>query len=245
MKRTHKLIASCAGLAVVAGVAVACFTFLGEGPASIPAKAPANVAASVAAPSAKAVATVATGSTTVGEPQIIMDADFAVAFDTLDQLQKAATVIVKGQVAGISYLDFNGATYTKVTLKVAESLKGKVAAGDQITVMEVGGVTTMAAVKGDKFGAPTKEDAETKVKVLMEGAPLSQVGDNVLYFLGTGSIGVVPGTYYVPLGAYQGRFAIDGGVAKRFVPADATGKYTSLAIDEKAVDSTIAQASAQ
>lgn len=237
MKRTHKLIASFAGLAVVAGAAVACFTLIGGTPAGTP--------ASAAAQSSNVVAAAATGNTTVGGPQVIMNADFAVSYTSLDQLKKAADVIARGEVTEVSYLDFNGATYTKVTLKVGSVLKGKVAAGDEIVIAEVGGVTTMAAVKGDKFGAPTKEDADTKVKVLMEGAPLTQVGDEVLYFLGTGSIGVVEGTYYVPLGAYQGRFAIDGGVAKRFVPADASSKYTSLAIDEKAVDSAIAQAPAE
>jgi hypothetical protein len=237
MKRTHKLIASFAGLAVVAGAAVACFTFIGGAAASAPAGVPAQ--------SSNAVATAATGGNTAGEPQVMMSADFAVSYTSVDQLKGAAAIIVRGEVTGVSYLDFNGAAYTKVTLKVGECLKGKVAPGDEITVAEIGGVTTMAAVKGDKFGEPTKEDADTKVKVLLEGAPLTQVGDKVLYFLGVGKIGVVPGTYYVPLGAYQGRFAIDDGVAKRFVPADASDKYTSLAIDEKAVDSTITQAAAE
>ena len=233
MKRMRTLIASFAGLAVVAGAAVACFALIGGTPAAAPAQ------------SDKVVATAATGSTTVGEPTVLMSADMTVGYNTLAQLDQAADVVARGDVTAVSYLDFNGATYTKVTLKVAECLKGKVAAGSEITVMEVGGVTTMAAVKGDKFGAPTKEDADTKVKVLLEGAPLTQVGDQVLYFLGTGEIGVVPGTYYVPMGAYQGRFKIDAGVAKRFVPADASSKYTSLAIDATAVDSTIAQTAAE
>ena len=234
MNRMHKVIASLAGLAVLAAAIVVSFMLLGNSPASVPQN------------DVNAVATAApTAETTVGQPEVVMDADFAVGYNSVPQLAKAADVIVRGEATDVSYLDFNTATYTKVTLKVAKCYKGSIAAGDQITIMEVGGITTMAAVKGDKFGATTKEDADTQVKVTLEGAPLTQVGEKSLYFLGVGKIDVVPGTYYVPMGAFQGHFKIDSGVAKRFVPADASSKYTSLAIDESAVDSTMTQAAVQ
>ena len=170
-------------------------------------------------------------------------ADFAVVYANVGQLKKAADLIVRGEVTEVSYLDFNSTAYTRVTLKVSKCLKGDVAAGEEITIAEVGGVTSMATVKGDKFGAPTELDAKTEVTVLLDGAPLSEVGEECLYFLGTGSIGVVPGTYYVPLGAFQGRFKVDKDVAKRFVPADwAEGSYTELPIAESAIDQTVLRA---
>jgi hypothetical protein len=176
-------------------------------------------------------------------PTVIASADFAVVYSSISQLKKAADVIVRGEVTDVSYLDFNSSAYTKVTLKVSKCLKGDVAPGDELTILEVGGVTSMATLKGDKFGAPTALDADTKVSVQLDGAPLTDVGDKCVYFLGTGSIGVVPGTYYVPLGAFQGRFKIDNASAKRFVPADwQGGKYTALRMAESAVDQTVLEA---
>jgi hypothetical protein len=175
-----------------------------------------------------------------------MSADFAVGYSSIGQLKQAADLVVRGDVVDVSYLDFNSCAYTKVTLKVSKSFKGDAAEGDEITILEVGGITTMATIKGDKFGTPTKEDSETKVKVLLDGAPLTREGETCLYFLGQGSIGIVSGAYYVPMGAFQGRFKIDNGAAKRFVPSDWQGtKFTALAMDETAVDDTVTQAAVQ
>jgi hypothetical protein len=188
-------------------------------------------------------ATAVDEATPAAQPMVMASADFAVVYTGVDQLEKAADLVVRGEVTEVSYLDFNSTAYTKVTFKVSKCLKGDAAAGEKITVLEVGGVTSMATVKGDKFGAPTELDARTKVTVLLDGAPLSEVGEECLYFLGTGSIGVVPGTYYVPLGAFQGRFKIDNAGAKRFVPADWTeGDYTELPMARDAVDQTVLRA---
>jgi hypothetical protein len=175
-------------------------------------------------------------------PTVIASADFTVHYADLGQLKKAAEVIVRGEVVGVSYLDFNSTAYTSTTFKVSECLQGGFGAGDEITIVEVGGVTTMAAVNGDKFGAPTDRDLDTKVSVLLDGAPLSEVGDKCLYFLGPGSIGVVPGAYYVPLGAFQGRFKITDSLAERFVPAGWGGEYTSLPMAEDAIDKAVLRA---
>lgn len=179
-------------------------------------------------------------------PTVTASADFAVVYESLNQLKKTADLIVRGEVTQVSYLDFNSTAYTKVTFRVSKCLKGDVAAGKEMTIVEVGGVTSMATVNGDKFGAPTQMDAETQVSVLLDGAPLSEVGDKCVYFLGAGSIGVVPGVYYVPLGAFQGRFKIDNAVAERFVPVDwQRGKYTALRMVESAIDQTVLRAEAE
>lgn len=194
----------------------------------------AQPAASAAMPTAAAVS---------AAPTVIVNADFAVLYSSLAQLKDAADLIVRGQVTDVSYLDFNSTAYTAVTLAVSKCFKGDVAAGDEITIVEVGGVTTMATVEGDKFGPTTQADENTKVSVQLEGAPLTQVGDKCVYFLGTGTIGVVPGTYYVPLGSFQGRFKVDNGVAKRFVPSDwQSNKYTALPIADTAIDQTVTAA---
>ena len=240
MRRFHKMLAFVAAPVIVAAAIVLSVTLLGgHGATATPetalAAAPlaAGTSASVADPSAAL-------------QEVVMSADFAVGYSSVGQLKKAAALVVRGEVTDVSYVDFNTCAYTRVTFKVSKCFKGDVAVGDEITIMEVGGITTMASVKGDKFGATTREEANTKVKVLLDGAPLTQVGEECLYFLGTGDIGVVSGTYYVPMGAFQGRFEIDNGVAKRFVPADMQGtKFTALAMDEPTVDATLSQAAVE
>jgi hypothetical protein len=179
---------------------------------------------------------------TVGLPTVTASADFTVVYADLGQLKKAATVIVRGEVIQVAYLDFNSTAYTNVTFRVSKCLKGDIAPGDEIAIAEVGGVTSMATVDGDRYGPPTAKDAETKVSVLLDGAPLSEIGDECLYFLALGSIGVVPGTYYVPLGAFQGRFKTQGALAERFVPVGWGAGYTSLPMVESAIDQTVLRA---
>jgi hypothetical protein len=231
------MIASLIGIAVLAVAIVVSFLLIGADPAT----------QKVDVGNMVTLAAAATSTTVVTEPmqEHILSADFAVGYTSVAQLEAAADLVVRGEVVAVSYLDFNTATQTKVTLKVNKCFKGGVAAGEEITILEPGGITTVANVVGDKFGAPTKEQAETKVKVLLDGAPLTQVGDKCLYFLGKGDVAVVSGAYYVPMGAFQGRFTIDDGVAKRFVPADFGAKYTALPMDESAIDDTVAKATAE
>jgi hypothetical protein len=236
MKRHRRMIVSCLALAALASVIALSSMLVGSG---VPKVAPESAQAAV-------LASAPAADTSVALPEVVMNADFAVGYSSIGQLKEAADLVVRGEVVDVSYLDFNSCAYTKVTLKVSKCFKGGAAEGDEITILEVGGVTTMATIKGDKFGTPTKEDSATKVKVLLDGAPLTREGETCLYFLGQGSIGIVSGDYYVPMGAFQGRFKIDNGAAKRFVPTDwQGGKYTALSVDESSVDNTVTQAAAE
>ncbi len=239
MKLSGRAIASFAGVAVLAAAIVASFMLLGSGVPVQPGQA--DVIAGLGA------GTIAEPAAADGAqlPEQILSCDFAVVYTSVGQLKSVSDLVVRGEVTDVSYLDFNTVVYTKLTLTVAKCFKGDAGVGDEVTILEPGGITTQAYVVGDKFGGPTKADTETKVKVLVDGAPLTQLGDTCLFFLGTGDISVVPGTYYVPMGSFQGRFKIDNGAAKRFVPADWGSKYTSLSMDESTVDSTVAQAAGQ
>lgn len=188
---------------------------------------------------AQAVATdLQTDSGPIGT--IVASTDFTVNYSSLAQLMEAADVAVRGEIVRVSYLDFNSTAYTRTILKVSECLKGDIKAGQEIAIAEVGGITTMAAVNEGKFGPATAEALTTKVRVLLNGAPLSEVGEECLYFLGLGEIGVLPDVYYVPMGAFQGRFVIRNGMAERFVPLDRPGAdYTSLATVESAIDQAV------
>jgi hypothetical protein len=237
MKLSPRMIASLAGIAVIAAAIVVSFVLIDGAPATQSADTPQVVTLVVPSTSTTAV--------TEQMQEHVLTADFAVGYTSIAQLTEAADVVVRGEVVAVSYLDFNTATHTKVTFRVDKCLKGGIAAGEEIAILEPGGITTMANIVGDKFGTPTKEQAETKVKVLLEGSPLSEVGETCLYFLGVGDIPIVPGTFYVPMGTFQGRFVIDDGVAKRFVPADFGSKYTALPMDESAIDETVSKAAAK
>lgn len=132
-----------------------------------------------------------------------------------------------------------------MTLEVTKSWGAGVKKGDRITVAEVGGITTLATIKRGSGraepGSITSEDEQTKVQELIEGAPLAKVGDEAVYFLGKGEIGVVPGEYYVPLGTYQGKFNVTGGDAQRFVPKNAPA-FPSLKMGVSVLDSEITAA---
>lgn len=173
-------------------------------------------------------------------PVVIASADFTAMYSSVTQLKQTAELIVEGEVVDVSYLDFNTSAYTEVTLMVAKCLKGDVSAGDKIAIAEIGGITTMKTIVGDKFGPMSEADAATKVKVQLDGAPLTRVGDECTYFLTKGVLGILPGTYYSPVGAFQGRFVAENGVAKRFVPADwENPKYTELATTPSDLDKAI------
>ena len=241
MRRSHRMFYLFVGLVLVVSAVALSVSLTGNDGATV-----APETALALTPSTTVAIDPAAADPTAGLPEVLLSADFAVGYSSIGQLKQAADLVVRGEVVDVSYLDFNTCAYTKVTFKVAKCFKGDAAVGDQITILEVGGVTTMASVKGDKFGTPTKADADTKVKVLLDGVPLTQVGEKCLYFLGKGGINVVPGTYYVAMGAFQGRFIIDNGTAKRFIPSDMQGgKLTPLAMDEPAVDATVSQAAAE
>ena len=148
--------------------------------------------------------------------------DWAVLYSNVAQLTRAAEIVVRGRVTDVSYLDetLDSAlsTYTKVTLEVTESLKGGVAKGAALTFIEIGGMTTQAAIDESRGTASNRSDKNTKVQVLFEGAPLPKVGEDVVYFAKRDVIGQIRGSYFAPLGAFQGKFTITGGVAMRYVP---------------------------
>lgn len=179
---------------------------------------------------------------------VVTHADFSVLYSTMNQLVSGAPIVVRGNVAGVSYFDNQGVTFTKVDLVVTKSFKGQVAAGSHMTMVEPGGVTTEAAImrsNSDKFPeltpGPTEEN--TPVQVLFGGAPLTKVGDDVVYFAFKGDIGGLAGDYYEPIGAFQGKLTVAKGIAQRYVPAEmASSSYGPLATPVSTLDSRVANA---
>jgi hypothetical protein len=261
MRLSAKLIASFAVAAVLVAAIVTSFVLVGANAASTSRQnaAPAtagtesttngNPTATAGTASETATSAGAYTTTTEAPPtEGYAEVDFAVLYRSVTQLKQASDVVVRGAVTAVSYLERDSSPMTRVTLKVARCLKGDVKAGDELTIIEGGGIISRASLVGDKFGAPTKVDYDTKVKILMDGAPLTEVGDRCLYFLGVDDVRLVPGVSYCPIGCFQGRFIIHDGVAERFVPAspeEMGSEYTSLAMDEAAIDDTIMRAAVE
>jgi hypothetical protein len=205
--------------------------------------------ASVAKPpiQATASATINTGDKPLRTA--IVYSDYAVAYTNVSQLAQNANLIVRGKVTKVEYVEFNTVQYTKVSLQVTKSFSPGAKPGDTITVLDDGGITTLAQMKretGRPLEAPiTAADENTKVQVLSDGEPLAKVGDEVVYFLSDeGQLGVLPGKYYDTLGAYQGKFNVKNGVAQRHTrEADPTRANSErLSMTESALNASIMSA---
>jgi hypothetical protein len=173
-----------------------------------------------------------------------IDADMTVLYSSIAQLAKNSDLIVWGKV---DYVDWNTVQYTKVSMEVTKTFSSGAKKGDIITVLDEGGITTQAAIirdTGNKFGetiGPKEEN--TKVQVLFEGAPLAKVGDEAVYFLAVGDLPIIPGKFYGPIGAYQGKFNITSGIAERYVPrGDETSKYNNMRKSATILDTEITDA---
>lgn len=143
-------------------------------------------------------------------------------FANVAELAAEADLIVQGRVLSTEYVYSHESAWTKSQVEVLKSWSSGAKAGDVLTVVTLGGITSMANLKKDS-GRPdetpvTEADKSENVRMLLEGEPLPAVGDESVYFLGKGDIGIVPGEYFVVVGAFQGRYVVRGGNAARFEP---------------------------
>lgn len=168
-------------------------------------------------------------------------ADRAILFKDIAQLADRSDIAVYGKVETVDYVDFNGVTYTRLLLRVEVPIGSDedIKSGDTITVVEPGGVTTVAALiesNGNKFAEIVgEEDRRTKVKVTMDGAPLTQAGDSGVFFLAKGDLGVLATAYYDVVGATEGKLLDKNGTLRRYVSPSEQGLITDLASDKSGV----------
>ena len=185
---------------------------------------------------------------TTGSPMITMssNADMAVFYTSLNDLVQTADVIIEGVVTNVSYFEFNTITNTRALVRVTKSYTSNAKEGDVLTFVDPGGITTEAAMirySGNKFNRPIgKAEENTKVQVLLNGAPLTKVGEKVVYFAKK-SVLFQP-DMYVSIGAYQGKFTISSdGTAQRYVPkGDESSRYNSLKMTKAKFDQQLANA---
>jgi len=158
-------------------------------------------------------------------------------YPTVGQLVESRylDLIVRGKVLATEYVYSHEGAWTKCTVKVSKSWSPGVVAGDVITVVEMGGITSLANLKRDAHAGdlsapanlkrdpdnPTNNsisasDETSMVAMIFDAQPLAKVGQESIYFLARGELGVVPGEYYGTIGGgSQGKFLIGQGVARR------------------------------
>ena len=169
--------------------------------------------------------------------------DFASHYDSVESLVNKSTLIVQAKVISLDYFDFNTHTFTKAKVRVLNSYNDKVKAGDVVTFVDTGGITTMDKLKlnsggeGKPGATPiTEKDKNTKVQVLFDGCPLLKLNDELFIF------GVedkedfykLSEQYYGIIGSYQGKFVVKGDSVERYSNGDISPlKMSKLDIDER------------
>lgn len=174
-------------------------------------------------------------------------------------------LIVRGKVLRTEYVYSHESAWTICTVRVLESWNPDVVQGETITVVDYGGVTSLANLKRDSGAGNLADSANKKrdtdntrnnaipsadeaaaVTMTFAGEPLAKSGDEAVYFLSReDTMAIMPGTFYVPVGAYQGKFLIKHGVARRHVPRDpnrAAASVDSLNVPalRRAIDAAVA-----
>ncbi|MBK5448239.1 hypothetical protein JFU18_06195 [Bacillus sp. TH22] len=155
--------------------------------------------------------------------QVITSADFAKGFRDAKALTIESDVIVEGKVLDSEYFDFNTNTFTRSKIQVSKSFNDAVKAGDIIQIVEIGGKTTKGKLQEydpEKLKIP-KDELNTEVEVLFDGAPTSKKDDEVLIFAKEDKEDFfgLKEKVFITLNSYQGKFTIDKDKkVKRYAP---------------------------
>ncbi len=157
-------------------------------------------------------------------------------------------LVVEGTALAVESFDYDTTTYSKVTLQVKKCLwpADAVKSGDTVTVVELGGITSEAALiraNGNKFGQTIgAKEENAKVQILFDGAPLPVTGEKVTYFLARDALGVLSEDYYAVVGAEQGKLKLSNGRFRRFVGKDNEGLLSDLDANEEQLAAEVAAA---
>lgn len=149
-------------------------------------------------------------------------------YTKLSELTENADAIVRGTVTSVRYVTRDSFPQTIYTVTVSKSWSPSAMKGDTVTVVRDGGIWSRAdsmRFSGRLDQQPSAADEAAKVRMLIDGRPLPEVGDEAIYFLVSVDSKVadelgVPDLYVVD-GSIQGQIDIRDGVAKRFSPSSA------------------------
>lgn len=151
--------------------------------------------------------------------------DFGVIYPDLESVYNKASNVVVGEVMDVQYTDDEAAPRTIYTFAVSETLKGDIAENSLISISESNGYVRMTTVLETYGMIPyeniTDEEIENGVALQsLGGAPLPEVGDQYVVFLGEQKQeGRIAGAYAV-IGNFMGKYVLDQGtnLYSRFCP---------------------------
>ncbi|MDQ0417176.1 cytochrome c-type biogenesis protein CcmE [Croceifilum oryzae] len=144
--------------------------------------------------------------------------DVGEIYDSVEKLTQEANIVVQGVVQNHEFFQREEVARTKSTVKVTKVISGTVAVGDIVTFVELGGMRTkgdIAKSKPDKIRITSGHENDP-VPVIYNGVPSMRTGEEYLLFgrLSSSKI-LLPQSYYTCVGAFQGKFQLDGKKAKR------------------------------
>ncbi len=170
---------------------------------------------------------------------VTISGELAEDFQSLSGITSASAAIIVGTVLEATPSPYQGIAFTVSTVRVDEAIKGEPLPGDEITVVETGGLNSGGASKIEP-GATGKP-----VEVAFEGVRVMAVGEQWLLFLGPYDPGPVATNAYSVKGVFQGKTKIQGDGTLKF-PGPA-GKLDDLifavpvSLDGRSVDEVVAE----
>lgn len=160
-------------------------------------------------------------------------ADFAVIYPDLESIYDGASNVVVGDVTNIQYTDDEAIPRTIYSFAVTETLKGDIEESSLISISESNGYVRMSTFV-ETFGTAHFEDitdeeiANGIILQSLGGAPLPEVGEQYIVFLGEQKReGRICGAYAV-MGNFMGRYVLDQdtNLYSRFCPNEDPELYT-------------------
>lgn len=155
---------------------------------------------------------------------ISLSQSFRSSCQDFDGLYKNSTDIVSCTVQGVRFAVDNGIPYNIADVKITETLKGSLNAGDLISVVQMGGYMTLqdeveAFDNEFRFPGTTKEERKNTIIEKKGSQDLyPQSGDSYVFYLTLCENGIFSGGYS-PVNDYECRYKLDkAGKYTRTVP---------------------------
>jgi hypothetical protein len=181
--------------------------------------------------------------------------------NTIEKLANKSEIIIKGQVIGVRYFEYKSRVltgrrmgiYTESKIKVLRSYNDKVQAGDVLTFVEEGGITTKYKYYEtidtlDKFPLSNEEIEKAKKEYVMtdgyySGVPVMNPNDYIVIF------GVedkeenygLPEKTYISYFSSLGKFKFKDNMVENFVPPVYRDIYTPIKMSISEMETKLQQ----
>lgn len=137
-------------------------------------------------------------------------------YETLDEINNDSEIVAMGTIIENEYVEYNGLIFTLSKFKVENVVKGDVAVGDTIKVLQTGGISEVKVNEEDVKSFEDPEEVEkyledkvgTKYETSIEGIKVLKE-DTIAVLLLQKYVGPITEDAYVGTGDFQGRFIVN------------------------------------